>query len=137
MKKNGFTLIELLVTITIVGILASITIPAYQTYTLKIRRSEGRSFAMEVIQREEKFYTENNTYTTNLTDLGYSSATPTSEKGYYQLSATAATDGITNNVILTAQPQGNQANDTECGSFIVNSNGSKTTSTSSSTCWNK
>lgn len=137
MKKNGYTLMELLVTVAIVGILASIAIPTYKSYTIKTRRSEGRAFALEIMQRQEKYYTENNTYTTNLTQLGYSSGTPTSEKGYYQVSAAAAADGIANNVILTAQPQGNQATDTECGSFIINSNGSKTTSTSSATCWNK
>lgn len=135
MKKNGYSLIELIVTLAVISILASIAIPTYKSYTLKTRRSEGRAFVMEIMQRQEKYYTENNTYTTDLTQLGYSSSTPTSEQGYYQVSAAAAADGIANNVILTAQPQGNQANDSECGSFIINSNGSKTTSTSSTTCW--
>lgn len=39
-KPRGFTLIELMITITIVGILASIAIPAYQDYTRRARYSE-------------------------------------------------------------------------------------------------
>lgn len=137
MSKNGYTLMELIVTVAVIGILASISIPSYTSYILKARRIEGRSFLMEIMQRQEKYYNENNTYVINLTQLGYSSATPNSEKDYYKVTATAATDGIANNVILTSQPIGSQTKDTECGSFIMNSNGVKSTSTGSSLCWSK
>jgi len=43
--SQGFTLIELMIVVAIIGILATLAVSAYQTYTVRAQISEGLNFA--------------------------------------------------------------------------------------------
>lgn len=58
----GFTLVELMIVVAIVGILAAIAYPSYIDSVRKGNRAEGRTAVTSLLQQQERFFTQNNTY---------------------------------------------------------------------------
>ncbi len=126
-KVRGFTLIELMITVAIVGILAVIAYPAYEQQSRKGKRTAGYVALEKVAQAEERFMSQNNTYTVNVLALPGLTST-LSEGGNYDVTIVRTDGGAANPVVswlATATPQGKQTKDT-CGALHLSSTGQKT-----------
>lgn len=128
---RGFTLIELMVVLAIVAVILAFAYPSYRNQVMKANRSDGMIFILEIADRQERFYSDRGTYTTDITDLGY--ADTTSPDGHYTV---AITDDPSNDITITYQitatPQGDQVDDT-CDSYTFDSLGTR--SSSPAGCW--
>ncbi|NVK38517.1 MAG: prepilin-type N-terminal cleavage/methylation domain-containing protein [Gammaproteobacteria bacterium] len=129
MKQKGFNLIELMIVVVIIGIIASIAVPAYQDNVVKSSRGDGMTTLLDIMRAQENFFANEYTYTTNLTELNYSSS-QSSASGKYKITASACgAEALTACVRLTATAQGGQASD---GNLTLDSRGNRTHGSSSS-----
>lgn len=62
MKSKGFSLIEVMIVIAILGILVSVALPSYNSYIIRSKRTECRAAIMQVMQQQERYFTQQNTY---------------------------------------------------------------------------
>lgn len=128
---RGFSLIELMIVIAIVGLITAFAYPSYRNQVMKSNRSDGKIFILEIADRQERFYSDSGTYTTDITDLGFADAT--SPDGHYTVVITDdPSSDITVTYQITATAQGTQDKDT-CDTFTVDSLGSR--SSSPAGCW--
>ena len=126
-RQRGITLVELMIVVAIVAILGAIALPAYQDYTRKARRADAQTSLMSLRDRQEAYFSNNNTYATDLQLMGYGAATDIpSGEGHYTLAAAAGPTGnIATSFSLTATPVagGAQANDADCPTLTIDSTG--------------
>ncbi len=110
--SKGFTLIELMIVVAIIGIIASIAIPRYESYVLRGNRAGDALPALnELMQAQERYAAQNGTYSADLTDLGYVEDLE-SPDGNYNLDAVVCADaGIAECVVVRALAKGNQVDD--------------------------
>ncbi len=128
--KQGFTLIEILVAIMIVGILAAIAVPSYNSQITKTRRSDCMGVMVSFAQAMEKYNAINYTYL-GAAESGANTGTPartvfpnkcpTDGDAFYTLTISAAT---VSDYTLTATPVAgrSQAGD---GIITINSLGQR------------
>lgn len=87
--QKGFTLIELMIVVAIVGILAAIALPAYQSYTAKSKFSEVVAAATAVKSAVEICYQTNGAGTDGDGDADLSTCDSAGEIDYTLASASA------------------------------------------------
>ena len=75
-QMSGVTLIELMIVVVIVAILAAVSYPNYREFTARAKRNEAKAALLQIATNQERFYLQNNTFTKDLTTLGFST-TPT------------------------------------------------------------
>ena len=126
-NQYGFTLIELMIVVIIIGILASIAIPAYQRYVTESRRTEAQAHLIELSTVLERYYSDRNTYVGFPIGVGVGNMFP----NFLPRDAVAADATYNLNLLTTAttytitatpiagQPQAND------GAMTYNSSGAK------------
>ncbi|MGB5690459.1 MAG: type IV pilin protein, partial [Woeseiaceae bacterium] len=133
-NMSGITLIELMIVVVVVSILAAIAFPNYQEFSARAKRNEARAALLRLATNQERFYLNNNTFTQDLTSLGFS-ATPTwtTETGYYTIQVTAA-DATNFTATATYLQGGSEA--TKCSTFTIDGRGARTSGPETN-CWDR
>ena len=131
---RGVTLMELMIVVVIVGILAAIAYPNYRQYAARAKRNEAKSALLQIAVQQERFYLQNNTYTTDMTKLGFlGSSNVYSPTESYRINVDPAT---ANDFTATATYQNSDEEASKCLTLTINGSGVKGSGPDSD-CWVK
>jgi len=112
----GFSLIDVLITVAIVGILAAIAYPSYQSVMRKNNRAAAESYLANVAQRQQQYLLDQRSYAANVSTLGV--PTPATVTPYYTI-AIAVAAGPPPSFSASAAPIGSQASDLSGQSLTI------------------
>lgn len=128
---RGFSLVELMIVLVVASILATIAVPSYLNQLRASRRVEAREALMQVQAAQERWRSNNVSYSASLPNLAINSTAP---GGNYALSLSGASaTGYT----ATATAQAKQSGDSACATITVTVAGNAMTYGPSNACWGR
>lgn len=119
-KLSGFSLIEVMIVVVIVGVLASIAVPAYQRHVISSNRASATACLTELAQFMERTYSQNMRYNPQDFIVPQLQCRTDLAQRYTILLSNHNIRTYT----LSAQPTSLQ-NDTDCGTLTLNQAGRK------------
>ena len=133
-KMRGVTMVELMIVVIVLGILAAVAYPNYRDFAARAKRNEAKAALLQIATQQERFYLNNNTYTTDMTQLGFPvGANFVTESGSYTITVGAA-DAANFTATANYNNADNEAN--KCGSFGIDGRGTRT-SAPYVDCWTR
>jgi len=143
-RTRGFTLLEVMIVVVIVGVLAAIALPAYQSQVRKSNRSAAQQFMQDVALREQQIMMDQRGYVP-VTDTSYFGNKPSDSNSGVGLAAPSSTTGKYTFVVtrdntttppsytITATAVGSQDKDASLNKMSLDHLGQRKTYTSGGT----
>jgi type IV pilus assembly protein PilE len=134
-SRTGFTLIELMVVVVIAAILAAFAYPSYLEHTRRSRRVEAIAALTELLQREERHYSQQNSYfafsrEANRSDVKWFSGTTPASSSHEISARQCENEPLSTCVQLLAVPGTADVDsgftDPGCGTLSITSSGLRT-----------
>jgi type IV pilus assembly protein PilE len=129
---KGFTLVEVMIVVAILGIIASIALPAYTDYVTRGKLVDATAQLSDARIKLEQYYQDNRNYGSTATACGV--AVPTSPSKYFTFSCNWGTGGTNQSYLVTATAVIGSISFT----YTINQDNAKTSTTdwgNGATCW--
>lgn len=133
-KMRGVTLVELMIVVIVLGILVAVAYPNYRDFAARGKRNEAKAALLQIATNQERVYLNTNSYTTDMTQLGFPVADNfETDSGSYVVDVGAA-DAVNFTATATYQKADNEAG--KCLTFQIDARGQKTSGPLAD-CWTR